>query len=55
MKAPATKTQNINIRLQPITIILLKKKAAKMGLRYQTLAASILHRYVTDQTIHPNT
>ena len=49
------KSININIRLQPTTLILLKKKAAKLGLPYQTLAASILHRYATGQTIVPNT
>lgn len=49
------KSKNINLRLQPTTIIKLKAKAEKLGLPYQTLASSILHRYVTDQVIHPNT
>ncbi len=49
------KSKNINLRLQPNTIVKLKAKAEKLGMPYQTLASSILHRYVTDQTIHPNT
>lgn len=49
------KSKNINLRLQPITITKLKQTAEKLGLPYQTLAASILHRYATNQIIHPNT
>ncbi|MEI8232930.1 MAG: antitoxin [bacterium] len=49
------KSKNINIRLQPTTLEKLKESAARQGLPYQTLASSILHRYVTGQTITPNT
>jgi len=49
------KSININIRLQQTTLILLKKKAVKLGFPYQTLAASILHRYVTGHIIISNT
>lgn len=49
------KSKNINLRLQPITIEKLKESAARQGLPYQTLVSSILHRYATGQTIHPNT
>lgn len=41
------KTKNLNIRLQQKTVLKLKAKAASQGLPYQTLAASILHRYAT--------
>jgi predicted DNA binding CopG/RHH family protein len=39
------KDANMNIRLPQATILKLKSKAAKLGLRYQTLAGSILHQY----------
>ena len=39
------KTKNINIRLTARDLMLLKRKAAEEGLPYQTLAASILHKY----------
>lgn len=39
------KNANMNIRIPASTILKLKKKAAKFGLRYQTLAGSILHQY----------
>lgn len=45
------KSKNINLRLQPTTIIKLKQTAEKLGMPYQTLASSILHRYVNGQTI----
>jgi predicted DNA binding CopG/RHH family protein len=47
------KSKNINLRLQPTTITQLKSKAAKLGMPYQTLIASILHRYSTGQVIYP--
>ena len=48
------KSKNINLRLQPATIVQLKSKAEKLGMPYQTLAASVLHRYATGQIIHPD-
>lgn len=48
------KSKNINIRLQPTTLEKLRESAAKLGMPYQTLASSILHRYATGQTIHPD-
>lgn len=49
------KSKNINIRLQPTTLVKLRESAARLGIPYQTLASSILHRYATGQTIHPDT
>jgi len=49
------KSKNINIRLQPTTLEKLRESAARLGMPYQTLASSILHRYATGQTIMPNT
>lgn len=39
------KDENINIRVSYSTKQALRDKAAKLGLRYQTLAGSILHQY----------
>ena len=39
------KDTNMNIRVAKITITKLKKKAAKLGLGYQTMVGSILHQY----------
>lgn len=38
------KTKNINIRLSEKDLYKLKAKAAKEGIPYQTLAASLLHQ-----------
>lgn len=39
------KEENINIRVSRATKDALKEKAAKLGLKYQTLVGSILHQY----------
>lgn len=43
-KNTLNKTMNINIRLSERDVYKLKAQAAKEGLPYQTLAASILHK-----------
>ncbi len=43
-KKSLNKTMNINIRLSERDVYKLKARAAKEGLPYQTLAASILHQ-----------
>lgn len=43
------KTRNINIRLSERDVLRLKAKAMEEGLPYQTLAASLLHKYVLTQ------
>lgn len=48
-KRTLNKTQNINIRLSERDVYMLKAKAAKEGLPYQTLAASILHKTASRQ------
>lgn len=40
------KTKNINIRLAQKTLLKLKARAIEEGIPYQTLASSILHKYV---------
>ena len=39
------KTKNINLRLSERVVAKLKAKAAREGLPYQTLAASVLHKF----------
>ncbi|KKU87957.1 MAG: hypothetical protein UY17_C0005G0011 [Candidatus Beckwithbacteria bacterium GW2011_GWC2_47_9] len=46
-KESLAKKKNINIRINLRTYLGLKKKAAKLGLPYQTLAGSILHQYAS--------
>lgn len=46
-KNTLNKTKNINIRLPERVVSRLKAKAAQEGIPYQTLASSILHKYVS--------
>jgi predicted DNA binding CopG/RHH family protein len=41
----------VNIRLDAITVDHLKDEAERMGLPYQTLINSILHRFVTGELV----
>lgn len=41
------KKDRINIRLAKSDILLLKQRAAREGMPYQTLIASVLHKYAT--------
>ncbi len=41
------KTKNINIRLSQHDLLRLKAKAIEEGIPYQTLAASLLHKYAS--------
>ena len=42
-----SKIKNINLRLAERTILKLKAKAIAEGIPYQTLAASVLHKFVS--------
>lgn len=42
------KDTNMNIRVSHATKSALQAKAAKLGLKYQTLAGSILHQYANN-------
>ena len=46
-RATATKDQRINIRLSAGDLRDIQVKAMQEGLPYQTLIASVLHKYVT--------
>jgi len=41
------KNRNINIRITERTLHGLRRKAVEEGIPYQTLAASVLHKYVS--------
>lgn len=46
-RATATKDRRINIRLSSVDLASLQVKALEEGIPYQTLIASVLHKYVT--------
>ena len=46
-KNTLNKTRNINLRLSERVVAKLKAKAVKEGLPYQTLASSVLHKFVS--------
>jgi predicted DNA binding CopG/RHH family protein len=50
-KAYVKKESKMNIRIAPTELAQIKAKAAKEGLKYQTLVKSVLHKYVTGQLI----
>ncbi len=41
------KDARMNIRISSADLMMLKRRAAEEGIPYQTLAASILHKYVS--------
>jgi predicted DNA binding CopG/RHH family protein len=45
------KTKNINIRISEYDFEKLREKSGKEGIPYQTLIASILHKYASDQLV----
>ena len=51
----ARKTKNINIRISEYDLDRLRDKSVSEGLPYQTLIASILHKYVTNQLVEEQT
>jgi len=48
-RATAIKDKRINIRLSSTDLLELQAKALEQGLPYQTLIASVLHRYASGQ------
>lgn len=43
------KRKNVNIRISERDLSQLRERASREGIPYQTLIASVLHKYVTDQ------
>jgi predicted DNA binding CopG/RHH family protein len=50
-RAHMAKSARVNIRLAPVDLHGLKDKAMQEGMPYQTLIASVLHKYVTGQFV----
>jgi len=48
-KETLSKDRRINIRLTSRDLELIQKKAVKVGMPYQTLISSLIHKYVTEQ------
>lgn len=48
-RATLAKTRNINIRIPEKDLLKIKARAAEKGIPYQTLLASLVHQYSTDQ------
>lgn len=46
-RATATKDRRVNIRLSSVDLLGIQAKALEEGMPYQTLIASVLHKYVT--------
>ncbi|NIS38043.1 antitoxin [Candidatus Saccharibacteria bacterium] len=47
----AKQKKSVSLRLNRQDLDMLKQKAEKEGIPYQTLIASVLHKYVTDQLV----
>ncbi len=45
------KETKMNIRIDPTELEMIKEKAAKEGLKYQTFIKSILHKYLIGQLV----
>ena len=45
------KSKNVNIRISEQDLLRIRERAAREGIPYQTLIASVLHKYVTDKLV----
>lgn len=52
-RATAIKDRRVNIRLSSGDLSDIQAKALEVGIPYQTLIASVLHRYVTGRLVEP--
>lgn len=50
-RATLAKDQRVNIRLSSSVLVGIRARAAEEGLPYQTLIASILHKYVSGRLV----
>ena len=50
-RATAIKNRRVNIRLSPIDLSDIQVKALEEGIPYQTLIASVLHKYVSGRFV----
>jgi len=49
--ARSKKTKNINIRISEYDLLRLRQRSEEEGIPYQTLIASVLHKYVSDRLV----
>ena len=54
-RATAIKDRRVNIRLSSGDLSDIQVKALEEGMPYQTLIASVLHKYVTGRLVEPRT
>lgn len=47
----AKKSRNVNIRIAEDDLVRLKRRSQAEGLPYQTLIASVLHKYLNDRLV----
>jgi len=47
----AKKSRNVNIRIAESDLVRLKRRSKAEGLPYQTLIASVLHKYLNDRLV----
>ena len=52
--ATLKRDKRMNVRMSSLDMIELQTKAAKLGMPYQTLVASVLHRYLTGRLVATN-
>lgn len=45
------KSRNINIRIKNYDLELIRRRAEEEGIPYQTLIASIIHKYISNQLV----
>ena len=45
------KRKNVNIRISELDLTQIRERASREGIPYQTLIASVLHKYVTDKLV----
>ena len=45
------KRKNVNIRISELDLAQIRERASREGIPYQTLIASVLHKYVTDKLV----
>ena len=50
----ANKTRNINIRISEYDLEKVKRKSVEEGMPYQTLIASVIHKYVSGKLVDEN-
>ena len=54
-RATAIKDKRVNIRLSSVDLLDIQAKALEEGMPYQTLIASVLHKYVTGKLAETST